>query len=1304
MHSSSRAVTLLVGFLLIVSILAWSQVATTSLKGTVFDPKGAVVPSASVTLENSATGFSRSTKTDGQGAYEFVQIPPATYTLSAHAPGFATTKVSGVQLLVNTPATQNFKLEVAAASTVVEVQGQVELVNTQDASIGNAFESKQILNLPFEGRDPVGILSLQPGVAFVGDLTKQIDQTSDSRGGSVNGARSDQTNVTLDGVDDNDQNNGFAFQGALRSTLDSLEEFRVATSNSNADQGRSSGAQVSLVTKSGTNKFHGTLYEYNRNSAGIANDWFNEQAQVGSGLPNKPPQLIRNTFGGSVGGPIIKNKLFFFATYEGQRTRETAQVLRTVPSLALRGANGNPPIIQYLDNSGNLHQLDATQIAGMDPNCSGLGTCPLGPGVNPDVEQVLNTYPAPNSSGGDGLNFLGYAFAAPTPAKLDTYIVKLDANLTSHQSVFVRGNLQNDSQVPPQTGTPQFPNQPANITDRTNAKGLAVGHVWTITNNLINNARYGYIRVNDASSGLETQDVITFRGLDYPQGETSTDVILTPTHNIVDDVSWRKGAHTVQFGGNWRIINDIRSANDLSFLGADTNPSWLLDSGFADTGQSLDPGAFGYAPVGSGSNGGVNFEQSYNLAMAALAGTISEGFSNYNRTKTGSVLPDGTPAARHFKSNEFETYLQDAWRARPNLTLTFGARYTLLQPPYETTGLQVGPTTSINSWFQQRATAMLQGQTYNPLLQFGLIGKANNGSPYWAWDYGNLAPRLAFAWSPNGSGDGWLSRMLGSNGKTSIRGGFGIYFDHFGEGVVNSFDKYGSFGLTTQISNPAGSLTPDTAPRFLCSAGGSGCGINNIPSSVIIPAPVGAFPLTPPSTLETGGFEITWGMDNKIHTPYAEVIDFSLTRELRGGFVVEASYIGRLSHRLLQEEDLAMPLDIRDPKSGMDYFTAATMLSKAYNAGTNVASLPTIPYWENMFPGAIGGPVGVNNGGFGCSPGSGTFSGVATATQAIYDMWSCNVGNETSALELLDVPDVLAPGAGCFPSTTCSALGPYAYYDSQYSSLYGWRSIGNAAYNGLQLMLRHKGHGLDFDLNYTYSKSMDVGSNAERINEFQGFGFASQVINSWSPGQLRALSDFDTTHQINSNWVWELPVGSGKHFASGLHGVGQAILGGWTLSGIFRWTSGYPFTVEPGLGYWPTNFQLTSADFLVGPKPTTGRFKDPSGNPNVFKGNPLQIGTLFRLSFPGESGQRNNLRGPGYFGIDSGLAKTWSFTESQNLRFSWEVFNVTNTPRFDVGSMQNYGNNSVSSGSVFGEYTKTMTLPRIMQFALRYSF
>ncbi len=917
---------------------------------------------------------------------------------------------------------------------------------------------------------------------------------------------------------------------------------------------------------------------------------------------------------------------------------------------------------------------------------------------------MFNQYPTPNATNcGDGLNFVCNTFPASTPTGLNTYIVKLDANLTSRQTMFVRGNLQNDHLVAASvTDAPQFQGSPANITQQDNAKGIAVGHVWTISNSMINNFRYGYARPSVSLSGLQTQPYIEFRGLDNVSGQTPTSFFQTPVHNFIDDVTRIKGAHTIQFGANWRIINDIRSDNSLSFLGGYTNPSWLIGSGYtcgACTPNGFNPTQIGKPAVGgSNTNDTVNFVQAYDLAVSAMAGVISEGFSDYNRTKTGSVLGVGVPAFRHFKSNEFETYLQDAWHVRPDLTLTFGVRYTLLQPPYETSGTQVGPTSSINSWFNDRANAMLNGQSYAPLITFGLNGQANGKAPYWSWDYKDIAPRLAFAWAPSGSGGSWWSRLLGSSGQTSIRGGFGMYYDHYGEGIVNSFDQNGSFGLTTQLSNPAGILSAGggggnpIAPRFT--------GLNSVPSSVILPPPAGGFPQTPPSTLNTGGYAITWGMDNKIKTPYSEVFDLSITRELQRGFVVEASYIGRMGHHLLQEEDLAMPLDLVDPASKMSYFQAATMLSQAYNKGTPINNLKSIPYWENLFPAAKGnlgfGPPG-SSGNLGCAPGD-SVNGNYTATQAVYDMWSCYVGNETSALFNLDVPGL------CYPA--CSKLGPDAYFDSQFSSLYAWRSIGDSSYNALQLMLRHKGNGLDFDLNYTYSKSIDVGSNAERINTFQGFGFASQVINSWAPNQLRAVSDFDATHQLNANWVYELPVGKGKYFASGLHGVGQAVFGGWSLTGIQRLSSGYPFTVEPGLGYWPTNWELTSAAVML-KAPKTGVYTDPNGNPNVFKGNPTQIGSpgnYFRFAYPGESGQRNNLRGPGFSETDAGLAKLWNVTEGQALRFSWEVFNLFNTPSFDVGLLQYGGNNSMTTGSTFGEFQKTMAPPRVMQFSLRYSF
>jgi hypothetical protein len=1352
MRSRLRNIAVILTGLLTLGTFGFAQSANTSLRGTITDPKGAVVSGATVTLANPATGFSRTVKSANDGVYQFLEVPPANYTLTVAVSGFATIKQDNVTLQVSQPATLDITLRVAGATEVVEVSGEAPLVNTTDASQGNVFNSIQLSNLPSEGRDPVSILSLQAGVTYLGSNTNQDNskpnQAEDSRAGAVAGARSDQTNVTVDGLDNNDQLQGLAFQGALRVPLDSIQEFRVTTTNSNADSGRSSGAQVNMVTKSGTNSLHGTLYEYNRSNIGQANDWFNKQAEVKAGEPNVPGVLHRNTFGAWVGGPIMKDRFFFFGGYEGQRTNEAVQTTRIVPSAALRQG-----IIQYpcgsdslcvpgfVDPNGN-YSVDANGIASLTPKglsaidqgCATAtpATCdwtaagfPLNGGANPYVANVNGTnpnaiftkYPLPNTdSVGDGLDYRGFTFAAPTPTKHDTYILKLDYNLTrtGNHKLFVKGHLQNWHS----NGVPQFPGQPPNDFFTNNGKGLFVGYTALFTNNFINNFRYGYVRQGLGDTGLGISDFNYFRGMDNFQGAGFTPTTLTtvPVHNIVDDVSWTKGKHTIQFGGNLRIITDNRNANASNYSYAFTNVYWLDNAGIANSGSSLDPASAVdpvtqkpiYPSVDS------SFGTNYDFAMAALAGLLTETNKVYNQDKNGHFYAPGEMIKRNFRNHEAEFYLQDAWRVTPNLVLTGGVRYSLLQPPYEVNGNQVAPTISTNSWFKQRDQAMLSGQTFysgtpGGEIQMALSGQANGKKPFWNWDYKDIAPRIAFAYSPHAD-EGFLHKLFGSAGKSSIRGGYGIYYDHFGEGIVNSFDRNGAFGLTTALDNPAGSQDVDCTPRLtdlhtLPSASASYCG------QQVVGAPPAQFPnpVTPPTLFNPGSFSIYWGMDDKLRTPYSHVFDLSITRDLGHNFVVEATYIGRLGHRLLQEEDLAMPLDIVDPKSKMDYFTAATMLTKAANAGTPIDQMAPIPYWENLFPAAAGqlgfGPPGVGNeANVGCA-GSNPLVTNYTATQAMYDMFSCFAGNETSALFVADLN--CTPACSQLPGQ--SAPQPFNFWDDQFSSLYAWRSIGNSNYHGLQLTLRHAmSRGLQFDFNYTYSKSIDIGSNAERINEFEGFGFASQVINSWVPGQLRGVSDFDMKHQINSNWVYELPFGRGRSFGSTSNKFVEAVLGGWGVSGIFHWTSGLPFSMASGAG-WSTNWQLEGAAVQTRPTPKVGVYRDANGNPNMFK-DPASIGATancpaggcyFRFPYPGESGQRNNLRGPGYLELDGGLFKSWKVTEQQNLKFAWEVFNATNTPRFDAAQA------SFQYGLTFGEfgaYTNTLSVPRVMQFSLRYDF
>jgi hypothetical protein len=365
----------LVGMILLGSLPLLAQTAVTSLTGTIVDPGGAVAPQADVIIVNMASGLTQARKANAEGEYSFQQIPPGKYKVTVSATGFAQ-QIRQIELLVNQPERLDFRLTLQSESTTIEVSSQAVTVNTSDATIGTPFNQAQIQALPFEGNNVLDLLSLQGGVVFLGRQSdSQMD--SDSRSGSVNGARSDQNNYTLDGLDDNNQNKGYAFEGVLRSTRDSVEEFRVVTTNSNADAGRSSGAQVSLVTRSGSNSFHGSAYEYNRPTNMVANDWFNKHSELDSGAPNTPGKFLRNTFGGSFGGPVLKDKLFFFLAYEGQRTAESTQVTREVPTASLRQGN-----VTYLASDGTYKTLTPANIAAMDPNCSGNGTCPNGAGID----------------------------------------------------------------------------------------------------------------------------------------------------------------------------------------------------------------------------------------------------------------------------------------------------------------------------------------------------------------------------------------------------------------------------------------------------------------------------------------------------------------------------------------------------------------------------------------------------------------------------------------------------------------------------------------------------------------------------------------------------------------------------------------------------------------------------------------------------------------------------------------------------------------------------------------------------------
>ena len=1332
-QGAKRAICLFAVLTLLASIAAAQ--ASSQLNGSVTDPSGATVAEANITLTETATGSHRSTTSNASGLYQFLDVAPGNYKLEASAAGFAPFLAPNVTLVVKTPSTINIKFQVAGGTTKVTVEAEALLINRTDASLGNVLENNQIAELPIADRNVVYLLSLQPGVAYLGGAA-ETNQATDTRSGAVNGVRSDQSNVTLDGIGVNDQNNGYAFTSVLNTPPDSIEEFRVTTANSNADSGYSSGGQVALVTKSGTNTFHGSAYEYNRNTIFSANDPFLKNSQLSSGESNTAPKLLRNVFGATIGGPIMKNRLFFFANYEGRRDAEGSSTLRNVPSPTLRAGVlmylcADPTqcpggSVQGIDNNPypvqpGYYGLNFTQIKGMDPE---------GIGVNQAVLKILNQYPAANEfNAGDGSNTLGFRFSPNVDRSFNTYITRLDYHLTSNgsETLFARGQIQNFKEPGPQ----QFPGQPAATNFLDDSKGLTVGLSSIISPRLINDFHWGFTRQGQQYGGTSVYPGVFLNGIDNLVPFTRPTTAFVPVNQLSDSLSWTRGNHSFQFGTDLFLIRSNHISYLNSFSDVQTNVVYLNTGGIANDNSPLDPGNNGYPKVDP------NFGPNYDSATGIVMGILAEGDGIYNFARNGTALPQGQAINRRYAINDYEFFGQDNWRITHRLTVTYGLRWVLEAPPYETNGYQVAPCVqaagggctkqNVAAWFNHSAQLATAGQPANSAGEIGFVlgGPKNNGPGLWNWDHKDFSPRIAVAWAPD-TGDGWASKILGKKDQFSIRGGYSIMYDHFGVPIVNSFDQNGSFGLSTRLGNSAGSVTASNAPRFSCLIPGSSgqsclptpCPNLNNPGCLFGPPPAGGFPNIPSNT----AFAINWGLDQSVKTPYTHMFNFSLQRQITSRSSLQVAYVGSIGRRLPMQVDMAMPTNLNDPASNTRYFQAATMLSKlaavpnpqsTTGVGTDVNSVAPVPFFEHLFPAWAGVATqnALTNNGLNCNTANitgGVLPGHPTATQNIYEIWNCFPHNETLTLKYMDLPNTLLQLS---PSLPNSKFGPYALYHDQFSSLYAWRNIGTSDYNALQVTYNARwGSNLQGQFNYTFSKSLDEASAAERIGPYEGTGGTGNdlngggiVINSWDPLALRGLSDFNAFHQLNANLVYQLPFGKGQRLMENASPALNAVVGGWHVSGIFRRTSGFPITIDNGFT-WATNWNIEGDAEPNGPAPKASNPKnvivDGVSGPDIFA-DPTAALAAFRPEWPGESGVRNSVIGEGMFDIDTGVSKDFSLGEQRRLEFSWQAFNATNSVRYDVRGAQP----SLSFGAAqFGRYLGTITTPRFMQFALRFAF
>lgn len=1252
--------------LLLLSAAALTAQSTTSLRGAISDPQGAVIPEAAVTLTSQENGSKRQIATNAAGEYQFPQIAPGTYEVVVEKPGFSTLTRKGIALLVNTPATLNLTMEIGKTGEVVNVVAEAPLLNTVDASVGNAFSETQVRQLPLQTRNVVELLSLQPGV---------------TTNGEVLGARRDQNNITLDGVDVNDNQNaglvtqtsttGVTYQGVngnganvnsgfnsvLPIPLDSVQEFRVTVSGEGADQGRSSGGQVVLVTKSGSNQLHGSLYEYNRNTATAANTWFNNQA----GVPRQ--QLVRNQFGASIGGPIKKDRAFYFVNWEQRIDASSVAQVRSVPSESLKQG-----FLKVQLTDGSVQTIAPSELPQIDP---------LGVGLNTGYQKILSQYPVGNNPayGQDGgVNFSGYRFNAPDHLNDMAWVAKADYRLDSagKHMLSIRGTLGDNTidQI-----LAQFPGQaPASI-QRDNNKGISAHYTAILSPSLINSFTYGLTRLDVNLSGVSGTgfqfEPTALAPLENwaarAKGRTN------PLNNIMDDVTWTKGRHTITMGLNFRF-----SQNNIS---AFTNSFPLYAYGATELiglGEDINTSITNYLGQRMGNpNIQLAAPTAVTNASAALLGILNDVFVTYQYDKNGNVLPQGTPQQRSFVEHAYAGYIGDAFRVTKELTLNFGVRYENFRPPYEANGLQVYPTVPFQNFLAQRNGLQWQGVPANQMsdftLSYGLNGPANEKQSWWGPDNANFAPRFSLAYAPADRGN-WIGKIFGKNG--AFRVGGALAYDQFGNDLIVNYDQFGSLGLSNPTNFPD-SYSFSTSPRF------------NGAYPALPPADAGGFPYTPPAIAAiTGNF---LGVSSDLKTPYSIILNASFSRELPGQLTFEVGYMGRLSRRLLMQGDIYTPLEnYKDPASGITwqqnaqtvynlYSNLATQMGLPYNAAgatvsaavmANPSLVPNLPFVNNVWPGYK----------------NAYFPGSASANY-FYSVYGVFGG---SFLDSLHAADRIS--GAYIPGKCLSVPGCYTFFAQQGSSMPMWMNAGEADFHALTVSVRRRfANGLSFDFNYTLSHSIDNGSAAESGAGQQG----ASIQDIWNLSAFRGSSDFDIRNNFNANFMYELPLGKGKMLLRNAPVWLDEMVGGWQVSSIWRYSTPLPSAVAGDLAY-NTNYWLSSLAVVNTPTASGGVHIDQNGNPSMFTNT--SVSNNFQDQAPEGTGTRAALRLAPIFNVDMALTKAFRLPwEGQRLQFRAEAFNAFNHANFTNPSL------NLQSPLTFGEFQGVMD-PRSMQFALRYEF
>ena len=1245
--------------LCLLATAAFGQTTSSTLSGTVSDASG-VIQNATVVIKDNKTNRERTVQTNDSGAFVVPDMDVGTYTVTVTAAGHKTFTATEVKIDAGKPYSLPIMMEVGDVKESVTVVAGADIVNQTDAQLATNIGPRQLLELPLLTRNPLALI-----------LTSAGSSSNPSQNTSINGQRTSSTNIIRDGVNINDnfiRSNATDF-APQRPSVDDIGEFTIATQNS-ADAGLG-GAQLNLATPRGQNTFHGSLFEFNRNSKFAANSFFSNA--LGSYGPNDSlvlagikkvgdprgplPFRNRNQYGGTASGRIIKDKLFFFGYYEGLKDIVFANKLTTtlMPAALTGGFTYNRSDNGQLQTVNILNPAFGTGITAIDPTIQ---------------SRILARLPGGNTpEAGDGRNTTGYRFSQQANQGRQSYTTRIDWDMSEKNSINgvynhvhetnLRTDIDNSFNISP------LANQPS-----TN-DFMSLGWRSSISPRLSNELTGGFFysrpfffseeparTTNFIIPTLVTNPEVTFLN----QGRN----VLTA--NVNETATYIKGDHSFRFGGQFQHVK-VDAVNDAGItptynLGTNVNTPQFTTAQFTNT--TLFPGGVPTAQRATA-----------NSLLALLGGIINTASATYNVKDQNSGFVAGQTQRRIFQFRNYGFFVNDQWRIKPSLTLNLGMRYDYQTPLKSVNGLQLEPILKNND---PVATVL----DPNGAFQF-VGGNAGGGGLFYKPDRNNFAPVVGFAWAPRFK-EGFWGKLFG-DGKTVLRGGFRM--DYVNDELVRA---------------PDNALANNTGLQLASSA------INPVTGTASLNGRVSALPAIPVPTFvqnrtfllnnQQGSLQAAaFIVDPKIQTPRSSELSFGIQRELGWNTVIEVRYVGTRSSNMFRVADFNQ-VDIRN-NGFADDFNRAVNNCRAQGATLPGTGDPLFRCTNAAFNAAIPGSVPLT-----------VFPNLASGG-------------------LLTNSTILSQIQGGVPADLAvtyiiNALQGTVKFNPN-PNIFVADELFNGAffkYHSLQAEVRRRiSNGLWLNANYTFSKELTNGQGTAQTR-------VEPFLDNANPALEVARADYDQAHVFNFSGIYELPFGKGKKFFGSSGNWLDRLVGGWQLTSIIRWGSGAPITLVDARGTLnraARSGRQTAVTSLTKDqiKALTGVFRTANGiffiNPTVAGRNAdgtLAAGQTGRLangwatSFNGEvffndnpgttsALERGFLNGPTFFNLDSSLIKNIKINERMNIQLRGEFFNVLNHTQFGTPNGGQFI--SINSSTAYG-ISSLVSSPRITQFAIRFSF